>query len=91
MVGKETVVFTNESFSYFTDSVNFMSDKFNFFCKQLQEIIDSIKYIKEENSILKVKTIIYVINLMCCKKKMNNLEHLFYLNHLKMLLKLLAS
>lgn len=49
----DTHTLSNETFKSLIESVNFMSDKFDSFGKQLQEMITTIKYIKEENQILK--------------------------------------
>lgn len=47
----EAHVLINESFNSLTDSVNFMSEKFDVFSKQLQELILSMKDLREENKI----------------------------------------
>lgn len=49
----EAHIFTNDSFKNLTESVNFMSDKFDVFSKQLNELILSMKDLREENKILK--------------------------------------
>lgn len=44
---------SKENFKSLLDSVNYMSDKFDSFGKQIQEIVKTIKYMKEENQTLK--------------------------------------
>jgi len=46
---KEDQMLTNESFRNFINSVNFMSDKFDLFGSRMQELVNSIKDMKEEN------------------------------------------
>jgi len=44
---------SNETLSNLTELVKFMSNQFDMFGKQLSEILDSIKELKEENKSLK--------------------------------------
>jgi hypothetical protein len=44
---------SNENFKNLTASVNFMSDKFDNFGKQIQEVLSSMKEMREENRFLK--------------------------------------
>lgn len=53
MEANETVVVTIEAFNSLTNLINFMSVKFDLFGKPLQEIIQSMKDIREENKVLK--------------------------------------
>lgn len=46
--GNEASMLTNESFSNLTDSVKYMSDKFDSFGEQLQELLKSMKDMREE-------------------------------------------
>jgi regulator of replication initiation timing len=48
-------VLTNESFINLTDSVKYISDKFDSFGEQLQELLKSMKDMREENRILVVQ------------------------------------
>lgn len=50
---KEDPVLTNETFRNLINSVNFMSDKFDVYGNQMQELVKSIKKMREENKILK--------------------------------------
>jgi len=56
---KNMNIVSNENFKSLIDSVNCMSDKFDSFGKQLQELIATVIYIKEENQILKEQNIKY--------------------------------
>lgn len=71
---KETMVLTIEAFNSLTNSVNFMSAKFDLFGKQLQEIIQSMKDIKEENKVLKEQNINLRNDFNALFKKTNYLE-----------------
>jgi len=43
------VTYSNDNLKGLTDSVNFMSDKFDDFGKQIQDVISSLKEMREEN------------------------------------------
>jgi len=49
----DSCTLSNETFKSLIESVNYMSDKFDSFGKQLQEMITTIKFMKEENQILR--------------------------------------
>lgn len=56
------------------DSVNFMSDKFDNFSKQLQELITTINYIKDENDFLKEENCKLKNKIASLDKRMNAFE-----------------
>lgn len=71
---KDMECLTNENFKNLIDSVNFMSEKFDGFGKQLQELITSIKDMKEENQILKEQNSKLKSDIVLLDKRMNILE-----------------
>jgi len=72
--GNETNVLTNESFSNITDSVKYMIDTFDSFGEQLQELLKSMKNMREENRILKVQNNNLRNDLNVLLNKLNILE-----------------
>jgi len=56
------------------ESVNFMSDIFDNFSKQLQELITTINYIKDENEILKAENSKLKNEIASLDKRMNAFE-----------------
>lgn len=54
---KDMYSISDDSFKNLIESVKFMSDKFDSFSKNMQELISTVKCIKEEIQILKDKNI----------------------------------
>jgi peptidoglycan hydrolase CwlO-like protein len=66
---------SNEKLSNLTESVKFMSNKFDdVFGKQLNEVLNSIKKLKEENSKLKENNSILYEDVRKLNRKINGLE-----------------
>lgn len=59
---------------YQTDSIKFMSGQFDNFGKQLLDILDFIKELKEENKCLKEGNRKLIIDMRSLTKKINVLE-----------------
>lgn len=72
--GIEASMLTNESFINLTDSDKYMSDKFDSFGEHLQELVKSIKDMREENKILKVQNNNLCHDLNVLSNKLNILE-----------------
>jgi regulator of replication initiation timing len=72
--GNKVSVLTNELFINLTDSGKYMSDKFDSFGEQLQELLKSMKDMREENRILKVRNNNLHNDLNILSNKLNILE-----------------
>jgi len=71
---EDAFVGSNETLSNLTESVKFMSNQFDMFGKQLSEVLDSIKELKEENKSLKEINFKLNVDIASLSKKINVLE-----------------
>lgn len=74
MKSNESHTLSNETFKNLIESVNFMRDKFDSFENNLQEMVTTIKYIKEENQILKGQSVKLKNEFAFLDKRINFLE-----------------
>lgn len=71
---EDSFVGSNETLSNLTESVKFMSNQFDMFGKQLSEVLNSIKELKEENKSLKEINLNLNVDIASLSKKINVLE-----------------
>lgn len=65
---------TNDDFNNLTESVKFMSAKFDSFGTQLQELLSSVKQMREENRLLKEQNIKNYNEILLLLNRVNTLE-----------------
>jgi regulator of replication initiation timing len=75
----------NENFKNLIESVNFMSEKFDSFGKQIQELITSVKNMKEENQILREQNTKLKSDIVLLDKRMNILEQKVIENYVEIM------
>jgi activator of 2-hydroxyglutaryl-CoA dehydratase len=71
---ENSFVGSNETLANLTESVKFMSNQFDNFGKQLSEVLNSIKELKEENKSLKETNCKLKVDIGSLTKKVNVLE-----------------
>jgi len=79
----DSFVGSNEILSNLIVSVKFMSDQFNTFGKQLLNVLNSIKELKEENKCLKESNCKLNVNIRSLTKKINVLEQNAIINNVE--------
>lgn len=73
---------SNEKLSNLTESVKCMSNQFDVFGKQLNEVLSSIKELKEENQKLKENNSKLYNDINDLNRRINSVEHIFVSLHL---------
>jgi len=76
---------TNENYNNLTDSVSFLSDKFDDFGKQLQELLYTVKEMREENRILKEQNFRLNNDVISLVNRVNTLEQKAFDNFIEII------
>lgn len=76
---------SNDKLSSLTDSVKFMSNQFDVFGKQLNEVLNSIKELREENKTLKEKNSKLCDDVCKLNRKINVLEQKSIINNVELI------
>jgi len=76
---------TNENYNNLTDSVSFLSDKFDDFGKQLQELLLTVKEMREENRILKKQNVRLNNDVISLVNRVNTLEQKAFDNFIEII------